>query len=1200
MNRAVAGLQDLNANGPGLFYYGINAADQGLGYNGSYMTFGGFIPYSEDDLGGFWSADIRSHLSGYGGFFSNVGFVRKQFIGGAIGGIGVYWDYDGDQNQYPLNGSCGTGQLGQFGHTYNQVGISGEFLTDFGNLRSNGYIPVGTTAYTAGAIGSSFYQNYAMCQYGLDAALAGADLEVGAYIPGLSDWAGMVSVGGYAYGNTQSQWSHGTQANQAVVPYFGGVYTRLDMTFLENWDFSLQYNNDSVFDSTGFARLTYRMGGSRRRNVPDQMEQPMMRNEHIVREHKTPEFAINPATGAPWRVVHINNTAAAGGNGSVERPYSTILAADTPTSAGGVAGAPETIFLVNPGNGTATGYDTMFSPLAANQYFVGDGLPFVVPTTCCGLLDIATLSTGTPLLTNPTGASIEIKNGLVVNNFNIQKSAIGILGTGNLSSGIARGGLPLPYNSLTGVSVVNNVTISGTGTPNQKGIFIDNATGGADFRAVSISGMTAGAVVVDSGDPTIDFREGSITNSADNILHVNGTSGGSVTLVSKPGVPFVDTGDGILVENAVGDVAVSGATITSKKDGIKVVASGGNQQFNDIAILGAGGIGFAGVNLQNNTGMTAFNNLAITTADSTGFLAVNANTIDVTGNSSVSSNNAPAISMTTVADADVTFNTVASTNSTSNGVLLDGVAGAFAVTNSLTITNPATDGFVVQNSPNLTVSVPLTTVTSAGQNGVVLKNNSVDATKVSLGQLTVTTDAGAGLVVANAGATVAGGTINATGGASIAANTADLNVVLASATSTDSTGNGLGLTDASGTVQIAATTVTSPTANGINAVSNAAGFSADFGVTNITGIKNGGIGVNITNPTTPTPVTTYSFDSLLLTTLNGTGMLAKNGGTINFNSPASITAAGGAAIDLENTTGTTGSVAGSGFTFLDLSSSASVANGIRLNDLNSNLSVIGSTTINEAAGISILITDTVTPPATDSISFNNVNITNRNNIGLKVDGIFGQVQLANLNIDNANNTAGDAVLISNTTNVADPTGTGSGRVYINGGTIANSNGNGIEVTNALAEITGTTISGATGQGIIANAGTGQETTLTVTNSTITGAAGIDGLRLQSTGSGILNATVGTNLIDVQTNSLNAIVFDPLGTINLNATGNYGTGGGPPTAGSFVLNNAGVGTLQIDQASTADLSTANNGVTVTVPGGAVTFNGSTPVVPPPTP
>ena len=800
VNRAVAGLQDLNANGPGLFYYGINAADQGLGYNGSYMTFGGFIPYSEDDLGGFWSADIRSHLSGYGGFFSNVGFVRKQFIGGAIGGIGVYWDYDGDQNQYPLKGSCGTGQLGQFGHTYNQVGISGEFLTDFGNLRSNGYIPVGTTSYTAGAIGSSFYQNYAMCQYGLDAALAGADLEVGAYIPGLSDWAGMVSVGGYAYGNTQSQWSHGTQANQAVVPYFGGVYTRLDMTFLENWDFSLQYNNDSVFDSTGFARLTYRMGGSRRRNVPDQMEQPMMRNEHIVRDHKTPEFAINPATGAPWRVVHINNTAAAGGNGSVERPYNTILAADTPTSAGGVAGAPETIFLVNPGNGTATGYDTMFSPLAANQYFVGDGLPFVLPTTCCGLLDIATLSTGTPLLTNPTGASIEIKNGLVVNNFNIQNSAIGILGTGNLSSGIARGGLPPPYNSLTGVSVVNNVTISGTGTPNQKGIFIDNATGGADFRAVSISGMTAGAVVVDSGDPTIDFREGSITNSADNILHVNATSGGSVTLVSKPGVPFVDTGDGILVENADGDVAVSGANITSKKDGINVVNSSGVQTFNDVQILAAGtngGSGYAGVNLENNGGTSNFNNLTISLTDptntATGFLASNDNVIDVTGNSSVTVTGAPAVSMTNVADANINFKTVTSTGSPSNGVLLDTVAGTFNVASSLTVTDSQGDGLVIKNSPNLIFSSPVTnvsTATGAAADGIVLQNNSVDATKVNLGQVTVATTNGTGLIVQDAGVTTAGGTINATGGASIATNNADVNITLASATSTNSSGPG--------------------------------------------------------------------------------------------------------------------------------------------------------------------------------------------------------------------------------------------------------------------------------------------------------------------------------------------------------------------------------------------------------------------------
>ena len=100
VSQAAARLGDLEENGPGWMYYGINAADRGLGYRGSYFTVGGFVPYAEDDMGGLWSADLRSHLSTYGGFFSNVGLVRKQFVAGSILGLGVYWDYDGDQNQY--------------------------------------------------------------------------------------------------------------------------------------------------------------------------------------------------------------------------------------------------------------------------------------------------------------------------------------------------------------------------------------------------------------------------------------------------------------------------------------------------------------------------------------------------------------------------------------------------------------------------------------------------------------------------------------------------------------------------------------------------------------------------------------------------------------------------------------------------------------------------------------------------------------------------------------------------------------------------------------------------------------------------------------------------------------------------------------------------------------------------------------------
>jgi len=554
VNRAVAGFQGLNLNGPGYLYYGLNAADRGLGYNGSYMTLGGFIPYSEDDLGGLWSADLRGHLSVNGGFFSNVGLVRKQFLGGSLLGVGVYWDYDGDQNQYPAFGVAGT-EFGQFGHSYNQVGVSGEWLTDFGNLRSNGYMPVGRTAHTAGAPGSPFFQNYVMCQYGLDAALTGADLEVGAYIPGLSDWAGMISVGGYALGNSRYNWWSGPQTGQDVVPWFGGVYTRLDMTFIENWDFSLQANNDSYFDWTGFARLTYRMGGSRRRNVPDQMEQPMMRNEHIVRAHQTPIMALNPGNGnTPWRVIHVDNAAPSGGTGTAESPLNTLAQASA------AAANPYDIVFVHRGlSRTSTPYGGTFAFGNANQYLIGDGLGFAIPTVTCGPLPLSTGSGLSPLLSNPAGDSIAIDGaiagGATVAGIDIIGSRTGIYATGPLTSAAGR---PL---------TVQNVSITGNGTTAaQEGVYLEAASGKATFADTSIANMTTAGFTI-AGTPAgpldVDYQ-GSITNdtalnggAVAPIVYIADTAGGAINMATGGGAA------GSTVPNQISDTGGSGIQIVN-------------------------------------------------------------------------------------------------------------------------------------------------------------------------------------------------------------------------------------------------------------------------------------------------------------------------------------------------------------------------------------------------------------------------------------------------------------------------------------------------------------------------------------------------------------------------------------------------------------------------------------------------------------
>jgi hypothetical protein len=640
VNQAANALSASDGSLPGWFYYGVNGADRGLGYRGSYMTLGGFIPYAEDDLGGLWAADLRGHLSNYGGFFSNVGMVRKQFIGGTLLGVGVFWDYDGDENQYPntiitdLSGSYLFGG----GETYNQVGVSGEWLTDYGNLRSNGYIPVGSTANTMGP----FVGNSLLAVNGLNAALGGADLEVGAYIPGLADWAGMVSVGGYAFGNASYQFPSGAD----VVPWFGGVYTRLDMTFIENWDFSLQANNDSYFDWTGFARLTYRMGSSRRRNVPDQVEQPIMRNEHIVRAHQAPVQAINPTNGLPWHIIHVDNSvavtgrpaaaAATAGAGTFESPFRELVdARDAATREFDVvylhAGishktpygipVPPAAPLLNPDpRGLPPQYPNTdiansYFFNANNQYLVGEGTSLKLNTVSNGPVPLSNgPNTGVyPVIANAAGTAVVLTDptGSVTNanvdHIQIQDSYIGI-----------SDGPGLPTN---GYAYVNDVRIIGTG-PSQRGVDITAPGSGRstmNFTNMFLSNLTRDGFSVTpapgaASEPNVNITNSVIRNIAGAGVTTENLVGDARVRVS--GVQVFDTSDaGVHVRNSqalVLDsvfrrnglagvqaedssiVQVSGSRFAGQEIGIQGTSTSGRLYLtasDNIILLAAGGVG---------------------------------------------------------------------------------------------------------------------------------------------------------------------------------------------------------------------------------------------------------------------------------------------------------------------------------------------------------------------------------------------------------------------------------------------------------------------------------------------------------------------------------------------------------------------------------------------------------------------------------
>ena len=841
VNRAVTRLQNLEANGPGWLYYGLNAADRGLGYQGSYMTLGGYIPYAEDDLGGLWAADLRSHLSNYGGFFSNVGAVRKQFIGGTLLGIGVYWDYDGDSGMYPATTPYGSA----FGHEYNQVGVSGEWLTDYGNIRSNGYIPVGTTAYTQGAPGTPFFQHFIMCQYGLDAALSGADLEVGAYVPGLSDWAGMISVGGYTFGNSRYNWYQGPQTGRDVVPWFGGVYTRLDLTILKNWDFSLQANNDSYFDWTGFARLTYRMGGSRRRNVPDQMEQPMMRNEHIVRAHQQPIFSGNPGNGGQaWYVVHVDNSAPAGGDGTYEKPFNTLAAGNT------AATGDYDMVYVNPGNGTSTGYDTTFTPLAANQYLVGNGRSFVIDTTC-GPRDIATLVNGTaPLLSNPGGTSIVANNGLIVNNFTIRNSAVAIQGTGPLS-GFARPGIS-PFGPATqadyaaGAAMVSNVVMDGQGNASRRGVFLDNASGKINISNSTIQGMTNGAFVVNKGNPDATFQ-GTITNTSptSHSVLIQETTGGTFNIATGA-APTGNTANAINDTGGLG-IQIGGAAATTV-----TAVNIGNAKLSSNPTA---------VTVQNTTGPVTFTDSTITHSNAGGAaIAVDggtpvvsfgsSNTISNTGGQLLAVQNTLAGSKVTVSGATQT----SISDEGGLGITVNNAAGDVAVTNA-TI-KASSGGISVQNSSGNQTFTNVAVTGTAGTAAVSLANNTGVTT---LTNVDVTSTGVIGLLGTNlATLAVSGGSsIATTGQAAISLDKVDtLNAAFDTVSSGSSTSHGISITNSNagaGTgVAINSTKVTNAALNGINLVNNdpkggGAGVLLTSVATTITGTGGGLAGIFVQN-----------------------------------------------------------------------------------------------------------------------------------------------------------------------------------------------------------------------------------------------------------------------------------------------------------------------------------------------------------------
>ena len=304
---------DINVGLPGRMWFRSTYADEGLGYSGSYITLGAKGRLFQDAWDGRWLSEGRIHysLEEDGGLFANIGIERVFSLEAAKADlVGVIWyDYDGDDQ-------------GAFANDFSQVSVNAAVKTRNWDLIGNGYFPVGVTDFTtAGDDGTNvFFGSSILLEPGLNSALRGFDVTLRMRPKYLGFGNGIVDFGGYGYSSD-------------TVDFFGGGRVRLGFQLRNGAMIAAEVNHDERFDTTGSLGLSWNFGapgaaGNNGRGIGADLAETV-RGDHIVRFNQDFVAAIDPETGLPYNVLHVNNTAdPAFGDGTFGTPFASLAAAE--------------------------------------------------------------------------------------------------------------------------------------------------------------------------------------------------------------------------------------------------------------------------------------------------------------------------------------------------------------------------------------------------------------------------------------------------------------------------------------------------------------------------------------------------------------------------------------------------------------------------------------------------------------------------------------------------------------------------------------------------------------------------------------------------------------------------------------------------------------------------------------------------------
>jgi hypothetical protein len=651
-------------------------------------------------------------------FGNSLVFGDSRLFRGNEGGMG--WSFGSGYRYYVEDWDVVIGGNGYFdrddlsGAYLQQWSAGAEVLAHAWEARGNYYDTFGDTFSLTGQsvrAGSAAFQGNNLTFTRVDAfteGLSGFDTEFGVLLPGnFSERIDLRAfAGGYYYEGTN-------------LPGFSGWSTRLQADIGRFLELGLKLTDDEHYRTTLSFSAVLHAGGFRseehlKRSAIQRFREPVRRNMNVValqtNQDAPGQVAVNPATGLPLTVAHVNSNDPGGPFlGTVDDPFQSLQAGLGAgrdlvfTHAGSVfSAAPENVVTLADGQqligegfiGTAAAGRPTQSFVTVRA--VGQNLQVELPRspTFAAAPDLPR-----PVLQNSIGSAVTLADNVQFSGFRIVNPSI----NGIFSNGAEN-------------TIINDVAVTGAGV---SGMVLQATSGNTAISNTSLTsaaGATGPLMRVTGGSGVINFSStdeflfGAIDNvSPQAALVVENMSGGRFAMFQSRVTD--NGGQGVIIRNNTGGAATIDnlASTNAATNGVFIENSAGtytfrktNPQLQTVAITGSTQ---QAILINNLTGSATFNTpVSITDRQAGG--------IEITGSS-----------------GDVTFSdnvilTDHVTASTESGVLVDGLL----------------DGSVVEFSELLTVTSTVVAPGSAQRtdgHGIEIRNGATGSLFRTQGVTTV-------------------------------------------------------------------------------------------------------------------------------------------------------------------------------------------------------------------------------------------------------------------------------------------------------------------------------------------------------------------------------------------------------------------------------------------------------------------------------